>query len=215
MALRLPRPVDQNAGFGGRQNETRPADLTTTTKRRDADPLVSSHLLAVDLSTHAFEDVTTFVAFLFEEVSDVRDCRRLDWRRANDFGRPADLFGDFTKRRAVSTNDNAWLFGFDDDLTSVLVEIQVGDASLVGNDGQNLVFGGRRCRECFGIWSDGDTFAEFASEVPNQFTVAGKPLWIRCVDHQLRAFVGDIGDGDIGWDLGINLCFQFVELLVY
>jgi|APHM01.1.fsa_nt_gi hypothetical protein len=63
--------IDENTRFGGLKQERRTADLPTAAERRDAHPLFTADLLAVDLSTDAFEHVASLLAFVFEEAPDV------------------------------------------------------------------------------------------------------------------------------------------------
>jgi len=188
--------VDEHAGFGGRENKTRAADLATTPQRGDADPLLVGHLLAVDLSADAFEDVTALVAFLFQEVADVRDGRGLDRRGADHLRRPADGLCDLTEGRAVAADHHPRFLGLDNDLTGVGVEFKIGDPGVVGDHLSDPFAGLWHLSQHVGVRTNGDTFAEFARERPDQVAVAGELLGVVRVHDQFGALVLYVGDGD-------------------
>jgi len=55
-------------------------------ERGDPDPFVVGHLLAVDLSADAFENVSALLAFVLQEAAHVRDGGGFDRGRPNDLG---------------------------------------------------------------------------------------------------------------------------------
>jgi len=207
--------VDEHPSFGGVQDERGTADLTTAPERRDSNPLLAAHLLAVDLATHALEDVPALLTLLFEEVPDVRDGRGFDWRRADDLRSPADLLGNLSQRRPVAADDYPGFLRLDDDFASVLVEVEFGDTRFVRNDVEHLLACGVGAGKHLGVRADRDALSQLRREVPNEVAVAGELLRVAGVDHQLRPFIFHVGDRDRTGDLLLDLTFQLLELRIY
>jgi len=199
LALRagLVAAVDQDARLGRREDEGGAADLATATERGDPDPFVVGHLLAVDLSADAFENVSALLAFVLQEAAHVRDGGGFDRGRPNDLGGPADFLGDLPERRAAATDHHAGLFGLDDDLAGVLVEIEVGHAGLLRNHRPDLLLGTRRRSEGARVRADRDPLPELGGEPADQIAVAGELLGVAGVHDQLRPLVFHVGDRNV------------------